>query len=187
MGALLRALGFGKDTRLYISGAEIFGGQRVLLPLRAMFSQMEDRTTITTDEELFNMYGQEDPIPPPPPPPPEDPEELERLRLEAWAKAGPRPRPLPPPAGRPKYPHEIQGWWGWIGESEKEPPPTLQDTRDQGHRLLWAALDYTVCTEANAFLPGFDADRSGRPNFASLVMGHRAYATAALKTYRPDR
>lgn len=185
VGILLRALGYGPHTRIYISGAEVFGGQRVLLPLRAMFTNLEDRMTLTAEEERSVMFGPEEPLPVWPPPPLIM--DNEKARLEAWAKAGPRPRPLPPPPGRKKYAHESEGWWGWVTQVDKEPEPTLLDLRERGHKLLWAALDYIVCVESNAFFPGFDRDKNGLPNFASLVMGHRAYKSASLKTYRPDR
>ncbi|MCO5613250.1 hypothetical protein L7F22_067526 [Adiantum nelumboides] len=186
-GVLFRALGYGPHTRIYISGSEIFGGQRVLIPLRAMFSNLEDRTTLTTEEERAVVYGpEEDFPPPPPPPPPPSPEDVKKM-LAAWEVAGPRPRPLPPPPSRNIYVHELEGWWSWLAVSDQEPPPSLADLRRKGHRLLWAALDYIICVEATAFFPGFDRDRNGRPSFASLVMGHRAYHAPSLRTYRPDR
>jgi hypothetical protein len=187
VGILLRALGYGPHTRIYVSGEAIFGGQRVLIPLRAMFSNLEDRTTLTTEEERASIYGPEEPLPPPlEPPPPPSLEDVQK-KLKAWKNAGPRPRPLPPPPSRNVYTHELEGWWGWLAVSEEEPFPSLEDLRLQGHKLLWAALDYIVCVESTAFFPGFDRDKYGRPNFASLVMGHRAYMLPSLRTYRPDR
>lgn len=187
VGVLLRALGYGPHTRIYISGESIFGGQRALVPLRAMFGNLEDRTTLTTEEERAVIYGPEEALPPPPPPPPPpSPDDVENM-LAAWELAGPRPRPLPPPPSRNIYVHEFEGWWSWLAFSDQEPHPTLADHLSQGHKLLWAALDYIVCVEATAFFPGFDRDRNGKPNFASLVMGHRAYLAPSLRTYRPDR
>ncbi|KAJ7521124.1 hypothetical protein O6H91_19G039000 [Diphasiastrum complanatum] len=185
VGVLLRALGYKRSTRIFISGAELFGGQRILLGLRSVFQNLEDRTTLSTEEERSDLYGPEEEIPPPPPY--AIPIIDEKERLAAWSKAGPRPRPLPPPAGRPKLPHELDGWWGWVGESDTEPEPTIVDTRERGHKLIWQALDYILCVEANAFFPSFDEDKSGHPNFASLVMGHRAYTSAYRRTYRPNR
>lgn len=185
VGVLLRALGYGPHTRIYISGAEIFGGQRVLVPLRAMFSNLEDRLTLTTEEERAVMFGPEKPLPASPPP--HLIMNTERERLQSWAKAGPRPRPLPPPPGRQKFSHEVEGWWGWVGDVSKEPDPTLYDLTERGHRLLWAALDYIVCMEATVFFPGFERDGNGLPSFASLIMGHRLYKSASSKTYRPNR
>lgn len=178
-------MGYPPDTIIYVSGGEVFGGQRVLIPLRAMFNNLVDRTSLCTDKELSVMYGPEEPLISPSPPPP--PSDSEKIRLAGWQKAGPRPRPLPPPAARPKYPQEIEGWWGWVAETDKEPEPTALDLRMRAHKLLWEALDYIVSVEADTFFPGFDRDGNGRPDFASLVMGHRIYESASLKTYRPDR
>ncbi|KAI4320253.1 hypothetical protein MLD38_033752 [Melastoma candidum] len=61
------------------------------------------------------------------------------------------------------------------------------DLRRQAHRLLWAALDYIVSVEADAYFPGFNNDGSGWPDFSGLVMGHRLYEMASARTYRPDR
>ncbi|XP_002972444.2 protein EMBRYO SAC DEVELOPMENT ARREST 30 [Selaginella moellendorffii] len=185
VGVLLRSLGYKQTSRIYISGVEVFGGQRILLPLRSMYPNLEDRTTLTTARERFTVYGEEPDFPPPPPF--ILPKINEKARLAAWEKAGPRPRPLPPPAGRPKYSHELEGWWGWIGESDTEPAPALKDMRIRSHKLLWQALDYIICTQADAFFSAFDEDKSGHPNFASLVMGHRVYAGASRRTYRPER
>ncbi|KAH7435940.1 hypothetical protein KP509_06G084800 [Ceratopteris richardii] len=187
VGVLLRALGHVPHTRIYISGSEIFGGQRVLIPLRAMFHNLEDRTTLTTEEEMAAIFGPEEALPPPmPPPPPPSPDELKKL-LATWEVAGPRPRPLPPPPSRNIYAHEFEGWWSWLTVSNIEPQPSLAEFRLKGRKLLWAALDYIICVEATAFFPGFDRDRNGRPNFASLVMGHRAYLSPSSRTYHPNR
>ncbi|KAI5057238.1 hypothetical protein GOP47_0027253 [Adiantum capillus-veneris] len=186
-GVLFRALGYGPHTRIYISGGEIFGGQRVLVPLRAMFRNLEDRTSLTTEEERAVVYGPEEALPPPPPsPPPPSPEDIKKM-LAAWEVAGPRPRPLPPPPSRNIYIHELEGWWSWLAVSDQEPPPSFADLQLKGHKLLWAALDYIICVEATVFFPGFDRDRNGRPSFASMVTGHRAYLAPSLRTYRPDR
>ena len=158
-----------------------------MIPLRAMFNNLEDRTTLMTEEERALVYGPEEPLPPPRPPPPPPSSEDVQKKLLAWKTAGPRPRPLPPPPSRNIYTHELEGWWGWLAVSDEEPPPSLADLRLQGHKLLWAALDYIVCVESTAFFPGFDRDKNGQPNFASLVMGHRAYMSPSLRTYRPDR
>eukprot|EP01018_Ginkgo_biloba_P024408 Gb_02584 [translate_table: standard] len=185
VGILLRAMGYPSDTVIYIAGGEIFGGQRTLIPLGAMFQNLVDRTSLCTVKELTMMYGPEDHLLSPASSPP--PLDSEKIRLAAWKNAGPRPRPLPPPAGRPKYPYSVEGWWGWVSETDKEPKSTILELRMQAHKLLWEALDYIVSVEADAFFPGFDRDGNGRPNFASLVMGHRVYESASVKTYRPDR
>ncbi|KAF8399221.1 hypothetical protein HHK36_015086 [Tetracentron sinense] len=185
VGILLRAFGYPSDTVIYVSGGEVFGGQRTLIPLHAMFENVVDRTSLSTGRELTRIYGSETQfigISHRPPPSYE-----EEMKLETWKTSGPRPRPLPPPPARPKYPYNIEGWWGWVAESDNEPDSTIMELRINAHKLLWEAIDYVICIEADAFIPGFDRDGKGRPNFASLVMGHRLYQSAASKTYRPDR
>lgn len=178
-------MGYPSKTRIYLAGSEIFGGQRVLIPLRAMYTNLVDRTSLCSKQEIINLIGPETPLPVDPfrlPPA----RSTKQLKNE-WDKAGPRPRPLPPPPGRPIYQHEKEGWYGWVTERDTEPDPSPIDLRMQAHRLLWDALDYVVSVEADAFFPGFDNDGSGWPDFSSLVMGHRLYEMASSRTYRPDR
>ncbi|XVF56862.1 hypothetical protein PTKIN_Ptkin06aG0154300 [Pterospermum kingtungense] len=185
VGLLLRAMGYPSKTIIYLAGSQTFGGQRLLIPLRAMFANLVDRTSLCSKTELSDLVGPETPLPP-------DifqlprPKSAEQLK-EEWNKAGPRPRPLPPPPDRPIYQHEKEGWYGWVLESEKEPDPSQMDLRMQAHRLLWDALDYIVSVEADAFFPGFNNDGSGWPDFSGLVIGHRLYERASSRTYRPDR
>lgn len=185
VGILLRTMGYPPKTIIYLTGSETFGGQRVLVPLRAMFANLVDRTSLCTNKELSDLLGPETPLPLNPfqPPPAKSEEQLK----EEWKKAGPRPRPLPPPPSRPIYQHEKQGWYGWITENDTEPEPSKVELRMQAHRLLWDALDYIVSMESDAFFPGFNNDGSGWPDFSSLVMGHRLYEIASSRTYRPDR
>ncbi|KAG2685436.1 hypothetical protein I3760_10G124900 [Carya illinoinensis] len=185
VGILLRAMGYPPKTIIYLAGSETFGGQRVLIPLRAMFTNLVDRTSLCSKKELYDLVGPETPLPLDlfQMPPAKSEEELK----EEWKKAGPRPRPLPPPPDRPIYQHEKEGWYGWITEIEKEPDPSPMDLRMQAHRLLWDALDYIVSVEADAFFPGFNNDGSGWPDFSNLVMGQRLYETGSSRTYRPDR
>ncbi|XP_021736867.1 uncharacterized protein At1g04910-like isoform X3 [Chenopodium quinoa] len=185
IGIILRAYGYRSDSVTYISGGEVFGGQRLLIPLHAMFDNVVDRTSLSTNYELTRLYGREANFVDPPPRAP--PSVVEERKLEAWKKAVPRPRPLPPPPARSKYPYNIEGWWGWVAESDNEPESTVMELRTNAHKLLWEAIDYIICIEADVFIPGFDRDGKGRPNFASLVMGHRLYQSAASVTYRPDR
>ncbi|XP_052195735.1 O-fucosyltransferase 27 isoform X2 [Diospyros lotus] len=184
VGILLRAYGYSWDTIIYISGGEVFGGQKKLIPLHGMFENVVDRTTLSTSWELSRIYGHEANLIDKYPRTPSFAQE--EMKLGAWKNSRPRPRPLPPPPARPKY-YNIEGWWGWVAESDNEPETTVEELRMNAHKLLWEAIDYTICVEADAFIPGFDSDGKGRPNFASLVMGHRLYESAASKTYRPDR
>ncbi|KAL5554495.1 hypothetical protein UlMin_041896 [Ulmus minor] len=185
IGILLRAMGYPPKTIIYLAGSETFGGQRVLTPLRAMFANLVDRTSLCSKTELLELLGPETPLPLDPfqSPPSKSEEQLK----QEWKKAGPRPRPLPPPPDRPIYLHEKEGWYGWITETDKEPDPSPMDLRMQAHRLVWDALDYIVSVEADAFIPGYNNDGSGWPDFSSLVMGHRLYEVASSRTYRPDR
>ncbi|KAE9590875.1 hypothetical protein Lal_00023025 [Lupinus albus] len=185
VGILLRVMGYPSKTIIYLAGSETFGGHRILIPLRAMFTNTVDLTSLCSEKELSDLVGPETPIPqniflPPP-------AKSEKELKEEWKRAGPRPRPLPPPPDRPIYQHEKDGWYGWITETPTEPDPSPMDLRIQAHRLLWDALDYIVSLEADAFFPGFNNDNSGWPDFSSLVMGHRLYETASFRTYRPDR
>lgn len=185
VGLLLRAMGYPPKTIIYLAGSEIFGGQRVLVPLRSMYSNLVDLTSLCSKQELSNVISSETPIPVVPFETP--PAKSKKQLKEEWNKAGPRPRPLPPPPDRSIYQHEKEGWYGWVTERDTEPEPSAADLRMQAHRLLWDALDYIVAVEADAFFPGFDNDGSGLPDFSSLVMGHRLYEMASARTYRPDR
>ncbi|KAL9312807.1 hypothetical protein ACSQ67_018259 [Phaseolus vulgaris] len=95
VGILLRVMGYPSKTVIYLAGSETFGGQRVLIPLRSMFMNTLDRTSLCSEKELSDLVGPETPLPlnrfqPPP-------VKSEKELNEAWKKAGPRPRPLPRP------------------------------------------------------------------------------------------
>ncbi|KAK1277471.1 hypothetical protein QJS04_geneDACA007232 [Acorus gramineus] len=184
VGLLLHNRGYPPNTLIYVAGSELFGGQRVLIPLRSMYNVV-DHTSLCSKKELLNLLGPETPLPSNLSNPP--PSKTEAQLIEEWKKAGPRPRPLPPPPARPYYQHEKEGWYGWVGETDKEPDPSPMDLRSQAHRLIWDALDYIVSVDADAFFPGFHNDGSGWPDFSSLVMGHRLYRMAPAVTYRPNR
>ncbi|CAI0384774.1 unnamed protein product [Linum tenue] len=185
VGLLLRAMGYRANTIIYMAGSETFGGQRLLIPLRAMFANLVDYTSFCSKQELTDLIGPEPLLPPNPfkLPPGKSDEQLK----EEWKRAGPRPRPLPPPPVRPIYQHEKEGWYGWITETDTEPDPLPADLRMHAHKLLWDALDYIVSLEADVFFPGFNNDGSGWPDFSSLVMGQRLYERASSRTFRPDR
>ncbi|KAH9576687.1 hypothetical protein CY35_01G176600 [Sphagnum magellanicum] len=59
VGLILRSLGFDKSTRLYLAAGEIFGGERVLQPLRSLFPRLENHTSMATSRELqkFSSEG----------------------------------------------------------------------------------------------------------------------------------
>lgn len=184
IGILLRAYGYSADTIIYISGGEVFGGLKKLIPLHAMFENVVDRTCLSSSLEWDNVFGREAnlvdqySIPPP--------SANEGMRSQAWKNSGPRPRPLPPPPARPKM-YNVEGWWGWVAESDDEPESTIMELRTNAHRLLWEAVDYMVCIEADVFIAGFDRDGKGNPNLASLVVGHRLHQFPTSRTYGLDR
>ncbi|KAG0501459.1 hypothetical protein HPP92_001531 [Vanilla planifolia] len=185
VGIFLRAMGYPSDTIIYLAGAEVFGGQRILVPLRAMYTNLVDRSSLCSKAELSKLLGPESALLSELPMAP--PQKTKEQLIEEWNRAGPRPRPLPPPPARPFYQHEKVGWYGWVAESDVEPDPSAIDLRMQSHRLIWNALDYYVSVEADAFFPGFHSDGSSWPDFASLVIGHRLYQMASARTFRPDR
>uniref|UniRef100_A0A7N0T8H2 O-fucosyltransferase family protein n=1 Tax=Kalanchoe fedtschenkoi TaxID=63787 RepID=A0A7N0T8H2_KALFE len=185
VGILLRAYGYSWDTIVYVAGGEIFGGRRTLIPFHAMFENVVDRTSLSTYWELHRIYGREANLDPHPRPPKSPPLSKEDRKIDPWT-TGPRPRPLPPPPARPKS-YNIEGWWGWVAESDNEPEASVVELRTNAHKLLWEAIDYIICVEADVFIPGFDRDGKGHPSFAGLVMGHRLYQSAASRTYRPNR
>lgn len=184
IGIILRAYGYSWDTIIYISGGEVFGGQKKLIPFHAIFENVVDRTSLTTPWELNKIYGREANLVDKHPKTP--PSTEKEMKYESWKTSGQRPRPLPPPPAKPKS-YNIEGWWGWVAESDNEPESTVIELRTNAHKLLWEAIDYTVCVEADVFVPGFDRDGKGRPSFASLVMGHRLYQSATAKSFRLDR
>ncbi|CAN6462773.1 unnamed protein product [Victoria cruziana] len=55
VGLILRALGFDNSTRIYLAAGELFGGDRFMRPLRAMFPHLVNHGTIATPEELAAM------------------------------------------------------------------------------------------------------------------------------------
>lgn len=52
VGLMLRALGFGIETHLYVASGEIYGGEETLAPLRALFPNFHSKETLATKEEL---------------------------------------------------------------------------------------------------------------------------------------
>ncbi|KAK4759661.1 hypothetical protein SAY87_022792 [Trapa incisa] len=167
------------------SAAQRFNGSCPLTPEEVGILLRAYGTFLSTSWEMNRLYGRETNLID------DYPKNLPAINFESkheeWKLAGPRPRPLPPPPARPKYPYNIEGWWGWVAESDDEPESTVMELRMNAHKLLWEAIDYIVCVEADVFIPGFDRDGKGHPNFASLVMGHRLYQFATSRTYLPDR
>nr|PNR49682.1 hypothetical protein PHYPA_011578 [Physcomitrium patens] len=180
VGLLLEAFGFRNDTQLYMAGTEITGGQRVVLPLRSMYPSLDDRFTLTTDQERFALYAVDQQRTP-------DTSEPGSVYSNAWKKLFVWGKNRP--SGY-SYPSQ-KGWWRSVGECEYGTEKYFASTPVEGEtndiQLLHAALDYIVSLDANTYFPAFDKDRQGLPNMASLIMGHRLYQSASLKTFRPNR
>lgn len=52
VGLMLRALGYGSDVHIYVASGEVYGGERTLAPLKALFPNFHSKDTIATKEEL---------------------------------------------------------------------------------------------------------------------------------------
>ncbi|XP_058785509.1 O-fucosyltransferase 16-like [Vicia villosa] len=52
VGLMLRALGYGSDVHIYVASGEVYGGEKTLAPLKALFPNYHSKETITTKEEL---------------------------------------------------------------------------------------------------------------------------------------
>ncbi|MCO5555036.1 hypothetical protein L7F22_008576 [Adiantum nelumboides] len=59
VGLMLRALGYGSDTYLYVASGEIYGGERTLAPLRKMFPNFFTKDMLATHNDLdsFSAYS----------------------------------------------------------------------------------------------------------------------------------
>ncbi|GLJ28493.1 hypothetical protein SUGI_0560630 [Cryptomeria japonica] len=52
VGLILNAMGFDNSTRIYLAPGELFGGQRFMKPLHALFPHLENRRTVTSAKDL---------------------------------------------------------------------------------------------------------------------------------------
>ncbi|KZV16535.1 hypothetical protein F511_11367 [Dorcoceras hygrometricum] len=52
VGLMLRALGYDRETHLYVASGEVYGGQNTLASLKALFPNFYSKDTIATKEEL---------------------------------------------------------------------------------------------------------------------------------------
>ncbi|XP_027353664.1 O-fucosyltransferase 16 [Abrus precatorius] len=52
VGLMLRALGYGSGVHIYVASGEVYGGERTLAPLKALFPNFHSKETIATKEEL---------------------------------------------------------------------------------------------------------------------------------------
>eukprot|EP00249_Psilotum_nudum_P014066 c24645_g1_i1 orf=311-1978(-) len=58
VGLILQSMGFNNSTRIYIAAGDIFGGERFMQPLRALFPRLENRSTIATAKELATVKAE---------------------------------------------------------------------------------------------------------------------------------
>ncbi|KAI5063259.1 hypothetical protein GOP47_0022253 [Adiantum capillus-veneris] len=52
VGLMLHALGFSRDTHIYIASGEVYGGEASLAPLKALFPHFHTKDTLTSLDEL---------------------------------------------------------------------------------------------------------------------------------------
>lgn len=52
VGLMLRALGFSQDVHIYVASGEVYGGEKTLAPLKALFPNFHSKETIASKEEL---------------------------------------------------------------------------------------------------------------------------------------
>lgn len=57
VGIMLRALGYGKDTNLYVASGEVYNGEASLAPLKALFPNFYTKDTISDKTELLPFTG----------------------------------------------------------------------------------------------------------------------------------
>jgi dTDP-D-glucose 4,6-dehydratase len=49
---MLKALGFKRDSHIYVASGEVYGGEKTLAPLRAMFPNLHTKESLATKAEL---------------------------------------------------------------------------------------------------------------------------------------
>lgn len=59
VGLMLRALGFGNDSYLYVASGEVYGGEETLRPLKVLFPNFYTKDTLSYGRELesFSLYS----------------------------------------------------------------------------------------------------------------------------------
>jgi len=59
VGLLLRAVGFGNDSYLYVASGEVYGGEETLRPLKVLFQNFYTKYTLSNRGELepFSLYS----------------------------------------------------------------------------------------------------------------------------------
>lgn len=162
------------------------GGQRLLFDLRSMYNNLHDRFTLSTFSERKNVTLIFDEPPTRPSSSSSSGNKFADIVNSLFEVTTMKNAKM-----KNTMLSTVEGWWRSFGECGEDTEDirriTLVEQQEQGHMLLWSAVDFLVALEANAFFPAYDRDRHGHPNFASLVMGHRLYTSPSLKTFRPNR
>mgnify|MGYP000450412677 FL=1 len=57
VGLMLRALGFGSDSLVYVASGDVYGGEATLGPLKRMFPQYNTKEILASREELHPFSG----------------------------------------------------------------------------------------------------------------------------------
>lgn len=52
VGLMLRALGYGEEVHIYVASGEIYGGNKTLAPLKALFPNFHSKETLASKKEL---------------------------------------------------------------------------------------------------------------------------------------
>ncbi|KAK4390921.1 O-fucosyltransferase 16 [Sesamum angolense] len=52
VGLLLRALGYDRETHIYVASGEVYGGEATLAPLKALFPNFYSKDTLASQDEL---------------------------------------------------------------------------------------------------------------------------------------
>lgn len=57
VGLLLRALGYDRETHIFVASGEVYGGETTLAPLKALFPNYYSKDILTSQEELEPFSG----------------------------------------------------------------------------------------------------------------------------------
>ncbi|KAH6782485.1 O-fucosyltransferase family protein [Perilla frutescens var. frutescens] len=57
VGLLLRALGYGRETHIFVASGEVYGGETTLAPLKALFPNFYSKDILASQEELEAFSG----------------------------------------------------------------------------------------------------------------------------------
>lgn len=57
VGLLLRALGYDRETHIFVASGEVYGGETTLAPLKALFPNFYSKDILANKEELEPFSG----------------------------------------------------------------------------------------------------------------------------------